>query len=199
MKPRTVITLMLLAVVLASVVVLIAKETIGPADVSEGRLGQDGIVSQVEDAAESVEPLGVRAEESSEVPGTVDHQPAPESASEQAQAAERTFVVYYFHRTRRCRTCLGIEASSRKAVQSGFASELASGRLQFKSINVETPGNEHYLKGFELSSNGLAVAEFKGGRQVRRRNLSGIWEHIGRQDALISYVQGEVTAFMGPQ
>ena len=52
--------------------------------------------------------------------------------------------VYYLHGNIRCPTCRTIEAYAQEAVETGFADELKSGKVQWQVINYESPGNEHY-------------------------------------------------------
>ena len=61
-----------------------------------------------------------------------------------------TIVAYYFHTNYRCPTCRRIEAFSREAIETGFAKELADGKLEFRLVNVETPENSHLMQVLEL-------------------------------------------------
>jgi len=46
-------------------------------------------------------------------------------------------AVYYFHFTRRCATCQAVEAESQKAVASLYPAQFKSGKITFKSINLD--------------------------------------------------------------
>ena len=147
MKPRTVITIVLLVFVAASVVVLVAKEFRG------------------RDAP---------------------HEPAPPDG----------VVVTYFHRNKRCDTCTRIETYAREAVQAAFAADLDDGRVTFRTVNLDTPGSEHYVDQYQLFANAVVLAEFRGGIQARWKNLAEVWDRTGDRADFVGYVQRELADFM---
>jgi len=59
-------------------------------------------------------------------------------------------VVYYLHSNTRCPTCQTIEAYAKEAVETGFAEELKNGKIQWRIINYESPGNEHYATDYQI-------------------------------------------------
>jgi hypothetical protein len=46
-------------------------------------------------------------------------------------------VVYYFHFTHRCATCLAVEENARKAVEALFPNEVKAGEYSFASLNLD--------------------------------------------------------------
>ncbi len=46
-------------------------------------------------------------------------------------------VVYYFHGTFRCYSCNMIEKNTKEAIEESFKDALASGKLEFKPVNVD--------------------------------------------------------------
>ena len=52
--------------------------------------------------------------------------------------------VYYHHGNVRCPTCRTIEGYAQEAVQTGFAAELESGKIEWQVVNCEQSGNEHF-------------------------------------------------------
>ena len=60
-------------------------------------------------------------------------------------AAEKTsagkVTAYYLHGTFRCYTCNLMEKYSKEAIETNLKDALASGALEFKSVNVENKGN----------------------------------------------------------
>jgi hypothetical protein len=117
-------------------------------------------------------------------------QPAPVPAA-------RKFIAYYFHRTLRCPTCLKIERTAKQAIEKGFAPDLKSGRLEWRAVNIEEPGNEHFEKDFELESSSLVLVEMNDDQVVRWKNLEQVWELVGNPARFDAYVQSELRAFMG--
>ena len=128
------------------------------------------------------------------------------TSSSSSQAATKTaaaptadgsgFVAYYFHNTRRCRTCRTIEAQAQEAISTRFAEQLRQGRLKWASVNLEDIGNEHYASDYAVTGSSLVIAEVKGGRPVRFAKLEKVWQLVYQKPAFMDYVGAEVTAFL---
>ena len=120
------------------------------------------------------------------------------SASSEASAGqERQVVLYYFHGSRRCKTCLSMEANALEVVQSEFAEELDSGALVWKVVNYDEPENEHFIKDFKLVSSSLVLVEMQGGEQVRFDVLNDAWSLARDEWRFKQYVQQSVLGFLG--
>ncbi|MFH1876264.1 MAG: nitrophenyl compound nitroreductase subunit ArsF family protein [Candidatus Omnitrophota bacterium] len=114
-----------------------------------------------------------------------------------ADVAEGTHVVaYYFHGIFRCPTCHKLEQYSKEAIESNFKDALSSGTLEFKVVNIEDKGNEHYGNDYQLYTKSLILSLFKDGREVKWKNLNKIWEYVGNKQRFIDYVKGGVTDFL---
>jgi hypothetical protein len=109
----------------------------------------------------------------------------------------RQVVVYYFHRTARCPTCLKIESLAKTEVESSFASELKTGDLKFQSLNVEDGGNEHFVRDYNLVSQSLVLVDYRNGVQQQWKNLDAVWDLVHSENDFASYVRNEVRAFIG--
>ncbi len=118
-------------------------------------------------------------------------------AARESAAPRDGVVAYYLHTTFRCSTCRKLEVLSREALEAGFAEELGSGRLAFRVVNVEEPGNEHFTQDFQLVTKSLVLVEYRNGAVVRWKNLPKIWQLVRDRDACLRYVQDETRAFLG--
>jgi len=105
--------------------------------------------------------------------------------------------VYYLHGNTRCPTCRTIEAYAQEAVQTGFADELKSGKVNWQVINYESPGNGHYATDYEVVAPNVVLAMFKDGKQVKWKGLPEVWEHVGDKAAFLGFVQGSLREFLG--
>jgi hypothetical protein len=103
-------------------------------------------------------------------------------------------VVYYFHGNFRCVSCRKLEAVSQQAVMDGFPQQLKQGDLEWRVVNVETSGNEHFIADYKLFSKSLVVVRFRNGQQAGYKNLMKAWELLQDDEALRNYVQSEVKA-----
>ena len=85
-------------------------------------------------------------------------------------------IAYYFHGSFRCITCNNMEKYSKEAIEGNFKDELASGELEFKAVNVEEKGNEHFVNDYQLYTKSLFLSIVKDGKEVKSKNLDKIWE-----------------------
>ncbi len=113
-----------------------------------------------------------------------------------AQAGEDTkgahVVAYYFHGTFRCPTCHKLEQYSKEAIETNFKDALASSKLEFKVVNVEDKGNEHYGNDYQLYTKSLILSLVKDGKQIKWINLDKIWEYVSNKQRFIDYVKSGV-------
>ena len=116
-------------------------------------------------------------------------------AGKKADAKQkRKLIAYYFHGTARCASCRAIEAYSAEAIQKAFDKELKEGTLEWKPVNVEEKGNEHFVQDYKLYTKSLILSEVLGGKQTSWKNLDKVWELLRDKDAFEKYVQDEVRA-----
>ncbi len=92
-------------------------------------------------------------------------------------------VVYYFHGTQRCMTCNRIEELTKQAVQENFADQLASGRIVFRSVNVDEQANEHYIQDFQLSARTVVMQ--KGDSYEK---LDQVWNLVREPEKFVQYI-----------
>lgn len=125
-------------------------------------------------------------------------QAALANASETAKLTRQQVktVVYYFHGNMRCSSCRKIEAYTKEAIQSGFAGALKNGYLELKVINVEEPGNDHYVKDFQLYTRSVVVERNLDNEQEQWKNLDRVWNLVRNKTAFMEYVQRETLAMM---
>jgi len=121
--------------------------------------------------------------------------PSPLSG-ETVAAKDHRIIAYYFHTTARCPTCYRIESYTQEAIASNFGAALKDRTLEWRVINVETPGNEHFVKEYSLYTKSVILAEVKSGQVVKWKNLDQIWGLTGNQEGFINYVRGETDAFL---
>ena len=113
-----------------------------------------------------------------------------------AQAVENVsgahVVAYYFHGQMRCPTCHKLEQYSKEAIEINFKDELTSGKLEFKVVNVENSGNEHYGKDYQLYTKSLILSLVKDGKEIKWKNMDKIWEYVSNKKRFVDYVKSGV-------
>ena len=120
----------------------------------------------------------------------------PESRGDNPIGPGKRVVAYYFHMRVRCTSCMKIESLSGKAILERFPEDLRTGRLAFREVNVDEPGNRHFIDDYGLSSQSLVIVEYRDGRQVRWKNLEKVWTLSGSEKEFLPYVQEGVSSFL---
>lgn len=115
-------------------------------------------------------------------------------------AAEETpsskITVYYFHGSFRCITCINMEKYSKEAIETNLKGAISSGNLEFRTVNVEEKGNEHFVNDYQLYTKSLILSFVKDGKEIKSKNLDKIWQLARNKDKFIEYVTTEVNEFM---
>jgi len=112
-----------------------------------------------------------------------------------ATGADR-IVVYYFHRTLRCQTCLAIEELATFAITQNLFAEIERGELAWRPVNVDKEADAHFVDDFELDTQALVVASYQDGEVTRWRNLEKVWDLHPTPDAFDAYVLANVREFL---
>ena len=124
--------------------------------------------------------------------------PAPTTAntapSPAAPAPE--LIVYYMDMGKDCTTCLNLETYTHEALQAGFPEEMASGRIQWRTVDVDDPKNEHFISDFRLYTKSVVLVRQAEGAPPRFESLSRIWELVYDKEAYMAYIRKSVRAFL---
>lgn len=110
--------------------------------------------------------------------------------------ADRQLIVYYFHGNKRCNTCRTIEAFTEEAITTGFPEDLESGRIEWKAVNLDEPGNGHFVDDFKLTTKSVVLVDMSGGEQKRWTNLERVWDLVRDKDGFIDYITENTNTYM---
>jgi len=110
--------------------------------------------------------------------------------------AQKKVIAYYFHGSFRCVTCQKLQQYSKEAIESNFQDELAKGRLEFKSVNVEKKGNEHFVDDYHIYTKSLILSKVEDNKELQYKNLDKIWEYVNNKEKFSDYVVSEVGAYL---
>ncbi len=116
------------------------------------------------------------------------------SGAEQSQPNE-TILVYYFHGDVRCPTCHKLEEYAKDALETYFTDDLAKGRIQWKPTNIDTTGNEHFIKDYSLVTKSVVISARAGDKESRWQNLDKIWDLVGDKDKYLAYIRDSIKEF----
>ncbi|MCE5249753.1 nitrophenyl compound nitroreductase subunit ArsF family protein [bacterium] len=169
MKPKMIVTVLLVAFVVVSVAVLIVKETRNAADTTGAEEAAANSPAQASNETGSGNPV------------------APDANVD---------VVYYFMTAQRCPSCMKIESFTRDAVQENFEDALKNHRLIWRMLAVDTPENNHFVKEYQLYTKSVVLVKIRKGKEVEWKNLEQVWNLLGDEKAFKSYITDEVRTFI---
>ena len=173
MKPKNIVSILLLLFVAASVVYLIVGETRSRSEPSQPNPTAT-VVQAIPEFAEAETPK------------------APEEPAE----PQRKLIAYYFHRTQRCPTCLKMEAYAKDVLTEGLYDAFESGELEWRAVNIEEPRNEHFVMEYELSASAVVMVSLEDGEQKQWKSLDRIWDLVSDEWAFKEYVRNEAMAYL---
>ena len=115
------------------------------------------------------------------------------------QKGKFIMVYYLIMGKKRCRTCLTMEALTKKTVHKNFSSKELKKSIGFKVVDTEKKENNWYKKEFSLPSTSVIVAEYEDGNLKRFKNLNKIWFLWKNEKKYISYITKEVNKWLNGQ
>jgi hypothetical protein len=122
--------------------------------------------------------------------------PSEKDTPTQQQQEGRQLIVYYLHGTFRCPSCNTIERLTKQTVEQGFAEQLAIGRMQLKILNIEEPGNEHFVEDYKLYTKSVILSDLKNGKEIQWKNLEKIWTLLHDEAKFIEYIKTEIKSYL---
>jgi hypothetical protein len=114
-------------------------------------------------------------------------------------AQKQQVIVYYFHGTVRCETCLKIEKLAKEAIERRFQTELDAQRLVFKPVNYDLPENAHFQQDYKLPCPSLVLVRQKDGKDEKRTLLGDTWQLVEDLVKFNTYIETEVNKFLSDQ
>ncbi len=141
----------------------------------------------------------IRATQDWQSPSSLQAAPAEQKNSAtpgQKVDAGSKIIAYYFHVNVRCTTCRMIEAYSKEVIHQRFVKEIASGSVEWRLVNIQTPENRHFIQDYQLFTKSLVLVFQKGGQQKEYKVLNDTWELVGNKTAMQGYVEKELREFL---
>ncbi len=125
--------------------------------------------------------------------------PAPSATitgTDNTKVPANGIVVYYFHSTARCSSCITIETWTAEAIRTTFAAELTDGSLVWRVLDVEEPANAHFVEDYQLVSKSVVLVRYTNGQPGKWENLQRIWQLLGDQKAFQDYIKSSTRSFL---
>jgi hypothetical protein len=105
-------------------------------------------------------------------------------------------LLYFIHGRAKCPTCDLILAHTRSALETSFPEETRNGSLVLVTVDVEKPGNEHFMEDFELFTTSVVLFSRNSIGKEHWENLSRAWELAEDGESYKAYFTEEVRRFL---
>lgn len=110
--------------------------------------------------------------------------------------ADHRIIVYYFHGNKRCNTCRTIEEYTEAVINMGFADQVRAGTLEYEAVNVEEPGNEHFVSDYQLATRSVVLVDIDQGRETEWIRLDRVWQLVRDREAFENYITENTESFL---
>jgi hypothetical protein len=106
--------------------------------------------------------------------------------------SETKYIVYYFHPTARCESCINMESYIKELIETKYADK----GFSFKEVNIEQEENEHYRKDYELKFSSVILSKVETDKQTKWRNLDSVWSYTDNKEKFFNYTEREIINFI---
>lgn len=96
---------------------------------------------------------------------TQNQQNSVTSTTELSKYPNSKLIIYYFHSTQRCPTCLSVEKNTKEILEESYKPELENNQIVFKSINFVEKENEELAKKYQISMSTILLVYNKNQKE----------------------------------
>lgn len=115
----------------------------------------------------------------------------------EAKVEQSKIMIYSFHVTNRCASCITIEESTKKTLDTYFKNEVKNGRIKLSILNVDEKANEKIAEKYQAFGSGLFVTRvFKGKETTADLTGDGFKYARNKQDKFIEVLKGKIQEFL---
>jgi hypothetical protein len=106
-------------------------------------------------------------------------------------------LIYSFHVTNRCASCIAIEESVKKTLDTYFKNEVKSGQIKLSVLNVDDKANEKIAEKYQAFGSGLFVTRiFKGKENTTDLTGDGFKYAKNKQDKFIEVLKSKIQEYL---
>lgn len=115
-----------------------------------------------------------------------------ENQAKESRSNKPKLLIYYFHSTHRCPTCLSIEEQTIAVLNKYFAKELKDGLIEFQSINVDDKANEKVVKKYDAFGSALFFTTLKQGKEQSEDLTNFAFKYSRRTDYFMNELKEKI-------
>ncbi len=106
---------------------------------------------------------------------------------------ENSIVVYYFHATERCETCLAMEDFTKTAVQT--YSRPNQMKIALEAVNIDFAENQKFVKIYGLYGSAVILTVQAEEPSAPWVNCEDIWDYYDNEEGYISYIHSQLDQY----
>jgi hypothetical protein len=108
-----------------------------------------------------------------------------------------TVLIYNFHVTNRCASCIAIEDATTKTLDTYFSKEVKEGRIKRQVLNVDDEANKTISEKYEAFGSGLFITRVLKGKETTT-DLTGDGFKYARnkEDKFIEILKTTITNYL---
>jgi hypothetical protein len=115
----------------------------------------------------------------------------------EAKANLPTVLIYNFHVTNRCASCIAIEDATTKTLNTYFANEVKQGRIKRQTLNVDDVANKTISEKYQAFGSGLFVTRvFKGKETTADLTGDGFKYAKNKEVRFIEILKNKITEYL---
>ena len=123
--------------------------------------GSSGNQTKVAEKTDSIVATGSPKEDSVPIKDT-----ANETAVAPVNNDVSKVMIYNFHVTNRCASCIAIEEATTKTLKTYFETELKQGRVKRRIVNVDDEANQKIAEKYQAFGSGVFVTRIYKGKET---------------------------------
>lgn len=121
-----------------------------------------------------------------------DQKPVPtQTINTTLPSGSEKIEVFAFHATQRCISCINIGKYTQEVINQKFASEIYSGKIVFKEINIDLPENKQMAKDYGVSGSALFINAIKDGKDNHEEDAT-VWRLVTNEAQLKTYFEAKL-------
>jgi hypothetical protein len=119
------------------------------------------------------------------------------SSKDVAKTGLPVVLVYNFHVTNRCVSCIAIEEATTKTLNTYFAAELKQGRIKRQVIDVDDKANQQIAEKYEAFGSGLFITRVYNGKETTT-DLTGDGFKFAKnkEERFIEILKSKITEYL---
>jgi hypothetical protein len=106
-------------------------------------------------------------------------------------------LIYNFHVTNRCPSCIAIEEATTKTLNTYFTKEVKEGRIKRQILNVDDEANKTFSEKYEAFGSGIFVTRvFKGNETTTDLTGDGFKYARNKEEKFIEILKTTITNYL---